>query len=78
MGGNGVGRWNSATGVFTDFWNWQNSNLPSDGIKTIVKRQGTIWGGSAGSGVFWLNGNDWIHVTSALTVTIIALTMFIR
>jgi ligand-binding sensor domain-containing protein len=63
MGGNGIGRWNSATGVFTDFWNWQNSNLPSDGIKAIVKRQGTIWGGSAGSGVFWLNGNDWIHVT---------------
>jgi hypothetical protein len=22
-----------------------------------------MWGGSAGSGVFWLNGNDWIHVT---------------
>jgi ligand-binding sensor domain-containing protein len=63
MGGNGIGRWNSATGTFTDFWNWENSNLPTDGIKSIVKRQGTIWGGSAGSGVFWLNGNDWIHVT---------------
>ncbi len=63
MGGNGIGRWNSATGVFTEFWNWQNSNLPTDGIKAIIKRQGTIWGGSAGSGVFWLNGNDWIHVT---------------
>ena len=63
MGGNGIGRWDSATGTFTDFWNWQNSNLPTDGIKGIVKRQGTIWGGSAGSGVFWLNGSDWIHVT---------------
>ncbi len=63
MGGNGIGRWNSATGSFTDFWNWQNSNLPTDGIKAIVKRQETVWGGSAGSGVFWLNGNDWIHVT---------------
>ena len=32
------------TGTFTDFWNRQNSNLPSDGIKAIVKRQGTILG----------------------------------
>ena len=63
MGGNGIGRWDSAAGTFTDFWNWQNSTLPTDGIKAIVKRDGTIWGGSAGSGVFWLNGNDWIHVT---------------
>jgi ligand-binding sensor domain-containing protein len=63
MGGNGIGRWDSASGTFTDFWNWQNSNLPTDGITAIIKRQGTIWGGSAGSGVFWLNGNDWIHVT---------------
>ena len=31
MGGNGVGRWDSATGQFTDFWNWQNSNLDSSG-----------------------------------------------
>ena len=29
MGGNGVGRWDSATGQFTGFWNWQNSNLDS-------------------------------------------------
>jgi ligand-binding sensor domain-containing protein len=63
MGGNGIGRWDTATGIFTDFWNWQNSNLPADGIKAIVKRQGTVWGGSAGSGAYWLNGNDWIHVT---------------
>ena len=62
MGGNGMGRWDSATGTFTNFWNWQNSNLTTDGIKAIVKRQGTIWAGSRGSGAFWLNGNDWTRV----------------
>jgi len=62
MGGNGVGTWDSATGVFTNFWNWENSNLPVDGIKAIVKRQGTTWVGSAGSGVYWLNGSTWVYV----------------
>ncbi len=63
MGGNGVGTWDSATGVFTNFWNWQNSNFSSDGIKAIVKRQGTAWVGSGGSGVYWLNGNTWVNVS---------------
>jgi hypothetical protein len=42
MGCNGIGRWDSVTGALTDFWNWQNSNLPTDGIKAIVKRRGTM------------------------------------
>ncbi len=63
MGGNGVGTWDSATGEFTGFWNWQNSNLGTDGIKAIVKRQGTIWLGSAGSGAFWFDGTDWVNVS---------------
>src|ERR1051325_5010279 len=62
MGGNGVGRWNSATGEFTNFWNWQNSNLDSSGMQVLVKRQGTTWVGTGGSGVSWLNGNDWTRV----------------
>jgi ligand-binding sensor domain-containing protein len=62
MGGNGVGTWDSATGEFTNFWNWQNSNLSSDGINAIVKRQGTTWVGSGGSGAYWLNGNTWVNV----------------
>ena len=62
MGGNGVGTWDSASGEFTNFWNWENSNLPVDGIKAIVKREGTIWVGSAGSGVYWLNGSTWVYV----------------
>jgi ligand-binding sensor domain-containing protein len=63
MGGNGVGTWDSTTGTFTNFWNWQNSNLGVDGIKAIVKRQGTAWIGSGGSGVYWLNGNSWVNVS---------------
>lgn len=63
MGGNGVGTWDSATGEFTNFWNWQNSNLGVDGIKAILKRQGTTWVGSGGSGAYYLNGNIWVNVS---------------
>jgi len=63
MGGNGVGRWDSAAGVFTNFWNWQNSNLDSSGHHAITKRAGTIWVGSGGSGVYWFDGTNWNHVT---------------
>ena len=63
MGGNGVGRWDSATGQFTGFWNWQNSNLDSSGIYALTKRGGTMWAGSGGSGVFWFDGVNWNHVT---------------
>ncbi len=63
MGGNGVGRWDSATGQFTGFWNWQNSNLDSSGHHAITKRAGTTWVGSGGSGVYWFDGINWNHVT---------------
>ena len=63
MGGNGVGRWDSATGQFTGFWNWQNSNLDSSGHHAITRRAGTIWVGSGGSGVYWFDGTNWNHVT---------------
>jgi ligand-binding sensor domain-containing protein len=63
MGGNGVGRWDSVTGQFTGFWNWQNSNLDSSGHHSITKRAGTIWVGSGGSGVYWFDGANWNHVT---------------
>jgi hypothetical protein len=62
MGGNGVGRWDSVTGQFTNFWNSQNSNIDASGVKSIVKREGTMWVGTGGSGVSWLNGNDWTRV----------------
>ena len=62
MGGNGVGRWNSVTGEFTNFWNWQNSNLDLSGMQALIKRQGTMWVGTGGSGVSWLNGNEWTRV----------------
>ena len=63
MSGNGVGRWDSTTGQFTGFWNWQNSNLETDGVYAITKRGGTIWAGSGGSGVYWFDGINWNHVT---------------
>ena len=63
MGGNGVGRWDSATGQFTGFWNWQNSNLDTSGHYAITKRAGTTWVGSGGSGVYWFDGINWNHVT---------------
>lgn len=63
FGGNGVGRWNSNTGQFTNFWNWQNSNIDTSGVKDIVKRGETIWVGTGGSGVAYLNGNTWTRVT---------------
>jgi ligand-binding sensor domain-containing protein len=62
MAGNGVGRWDSSTGQFTDFWNTQNSNLDSSGMNVIVKRGETIWVGTGGSGVSWLNGDNWTRV----------------
>ena len=63
MGGNGVGRWDSNTGQFTGFWNWQNSNIDNSGIYALTKRGGTMWAGSGGSGVFWFDGVNWNHVT---------------
>ena len=63
MSGNGVGRWDSNTGQFTGFWNWQNSNFGSDGVYALTKRGGTMWAGSGGSGVFWFDGVNWNHVT---------------
>jgi ligand-binding sensor domain-containing protein len=63
MGGNGICRWNSATGSFTGFWNWQNSNLGGHNINAIVKRAGTVWAGTGGSGVFWFDGTNWNNVT---------------
>ena len=62
MGGNGVGRWDSTAGTFTNFWNWQNSNLDTSGISAIAKRQGTTWVGTQGSAVCWLNGDNWTRV----------------
>jgi ligand-binding sensor domain-containing protein len=62
MGGNGVGRWDSNTGQFTGFWNWENSNIDNSGVEAITKRAGTTWVGTGGSGVFWFDGTNWNRV----------------
>ncbi|HSK28766.1 MAG TPA: FG-GAP-like repeat-containing protein, partial [Candidatus Limnocylindria bacterium] len=56
------GRWDSNTGQFISFWNSQNSNIDSSGVMDIVKRGDTVWVGTGGSGVSWLNGNVWTRV----------------
>jgi ligand-binding sensor domain-containing protein len=63
MGGNGIGRWNSNTGSFTGFWNWKNSKLGGHATRALVKRAGTMWAGSGGSGLFWFDGVNWNNVT---------------
>ena len=63
MGGNGIGRWDSHTGQFTNFWNWQNSAIDTAGVTAIAKRDGTIWAGMGGSGLYWFDGANWIHVS---------------
>lgn len=63
MGGNGIGHWNSTTGSFTGFWNWKNSDLGGSTTTALVKRNGTMWAGSSGSGLFWFDGAKWQNVT---------------
>jgi hypothetical protein len=62
LGGNGVGRWNSNTGQFTNFWNWENSNVDTAGVKATIRRGGTMWIGTGGSGVSWFDGVNWNRV----------------
>jgi ligand-binding sensor domain-containing protein len=62
MGGNGVGRWDSEALQFTDFWNWQNSNLGVDSFVRIIEDgNGDIWIASDYTGIYRLNPetNDW-------------------
>jgi ligand-binding sensor domain-containing protein len=63
IGGNGIGRWDSNTGQFTHFWNWQNSNIDTSGVQAIVKRGNTIYAGMGGSGIYWFDGVNWNHTT---------------
>ncbi len=62
MGGNGIGRWDPATGEFLDFWNWQNSSLGVDSfVRIIADGNGDIWAFSDYTGGFHYNAqtNDW-------------------
>jgi ligand-binding sensor domain-containing protein len=62
MAGNGIGRWQEATGTFTGFWNWQNSSLSVDLVNDLARdANGDLWAASDGSGVFRFNGTNWEH-----------------
>ncbi len=62
MAGNGIGRWQEATGTFTGFWNWQNSSLSVDLVNDLARdANGDLWAATDGSGVFRFNGTNWEH-----------------
>jgi ligand-binding sensor domain-containing protein len=68
MAGNGVGRWNPATGSFTGFWNYQNSNLrPMISTGITQDGDGTIWVGERNTGVWSFDPqiSDWVLHTWA-------------
>ncbi len=60
MGGNGIARWDPATGQFLDFWNWQNSNLGVDSFIAIEQDgNGDLWIASDYTGIYKLVEDDW-------------------
>ena len=62
MGGNGVGKWNKATGTFEQFWNWQNSSLGAVAHTAFVRdKNDDIWVATDMYGLNRLNPetNDW-------------------
>ncbi|MEW6249458.1 MAG: two-component regulator propeller domain-containing protein [Planctomycetota bacterium] len=68
MGGNGVARWDPNTGVFTGFWNWQNSSfgvMICSGLAQTA--DGTLWAGEKYVGVWHFDPqrNDWVLHTWA-------------
>ena len=66
MGGNGVARWNQNAGVFTGFWNWQNSSFGVDDMNCFAQTpDGTIWVGCGYAGAFHYDAqiNNWIQHT---------------
>ncbi len=60
MGGNGIARWDPATGGFLDFWNWENSSLGVDSFIAIEQDgNGDLWIASDYTGVYKLADGDW-------------------
>jgi len=62
MGGNGIGRWNPATGTFTGFWNWQNN--PGMGVTLFTAfaqdAAGKLFAAGAYGEVYSFNGSLWV------------------
>jgi len=62
MGGNGIARWDPATGQFTGFWNWQNN--PVLGVTLIVDfaedAAGRLFAASEYGSIFQFNGSEWV------------------
>ncbi|MFM9995667.1 MAG: hypothetical protein ACKVU4_07690 [Phycisphaerales bacterium] len=63
MGGNGIGRWDPASGQFTGFWNWQNN--PGMGVTNFSSfaedAAGTVFAGGDYGEVYTFNGSLWVQ-----------------
>ena len=62
MGGNGIARWDPATGQFTGFWNWQNN--PGMGVTMFnwfaEDLHGDLFAATEYGAIFRFNGSLWI------------------
>ena len=71
MGGNGIARWDRASGQFTGFWNWQNN--PGMGV-TIFDTfaedpAGTLFAASENGDVMRFDGGMWHWEPDASSIT---------
>jgi hypothetical protein len=65
MGGNGIARWDSATGLFTGFWNWQNNPGMGVGLFVYITQDmnGVLFAVEQYGGTFRFNGSLWVRDT---------------
>jgi ligand-binding sensor domain-containing protein len=60
MGGNGIARWNPATGQFNGFWNWQNNPGMESAIVTRILEDGAGNLFATMGRVFRFDGTLWV------------------
>ena len=61
MGGNGIARWNSTSGGFDGFWNWENNPGMTPTLFTFFAEDadGHLFAADQDGAVFRLNGSVW-------------------
>jgi hypothetical protein len=63
MGGNGIARWEPASGAFTGFWNWQNN--PGMGVTLFTSfaedSAGNLFAATKYGNVMRFNGSLWVN-----------------
>jgi ligand-binding sensor domain-containing protein len=70
MGGNGIARWDPATGVFTGFWNWENNPGIDTQLFTFITqdKNGVLMAAQQSGGVFRFDGTRWARDTAVNAV----------